>query len=230
MSAASVPLVTDIDGTLTNDEMILDPRVGTALRAWNGPVVLATGKVLPFPIALCNYMGLQRNVIAENGGLSFVDGADTVRIHGDREAAQAVADAYVEAGYDLGWGPADLVNRWRETEIALAHDIAVEPLESIAAEHGLEVVDTQYAYHVKSPNMSKGDALESVAPALGYDTDDFVAIGDSQNDVSTFERAGTAIAVANADEAAIDAADHVTSAAFADGFLDALDRVDAGEW
>ncbi|WP_181685961.1 phosphoglycolate phosphatase [Halorhabdus salina] len=230
MSAASVPLVTDIDGTLTNDEMILDPRVGTALRAWNGPVVLATGKVLPFPIALCNYLGLQRNVIAENGGVSFVESDDEVRLHGDRKAAQKVADAYVEAGYDLGWGTADLVNRWRETEIALAHDVPVEPLEAIAAEYGLEVVDTQYAYHVKAPDMSKGNALQSIAPRLGSDTDDFVAIGDSQNDVSTFERAGTAIAVANADEAAIEAADHVTDAAFADGFLDALDRVDAGKW
>ena len=224
------PLVTDIDGTLTDDNMILDPRVGDALRAWPAPVVLATGKVLPFPIALCNYLGLDRNVIGENGGISFVEGADDVQIHGDREAAQAVADEYIAAGYDLGWGPADLVNRWRETEVALAHDVPVEPLKEIATEHGLEVVDTTYAYHVKSPDMSKGAALESVAPSLGYEPENFLAIGDSANDVSTFERAGTAVAVDNADAAAIEGADHVTEHAFADGFLQALDRVEAGEF
>jgi len=222
------PLVTDIDGTLTNDEMILDPRVGEALRRWEGPVVLATGKVLPFPIALCNYLGLERNVIGENGGISFVDRAGEVEIHGDRAAAQAVADEYVAAGYDLGWGPADLVNRWRETEVALAHDVPVEPLQEIAREHGLEVVDTTYAYHVKSPEMSKGAALESVAPSLGYEPADFVAIGDSANDVSTFERAGTAIAVANADPDVTAAADHVTTESFADGFLEALADVADG--
>ncbi|WP_136689947.1 phosphoglycolate phosphatase [Halorhabdus amylolytica] len=224
------PLVTDIDGTLTDDDMILDPRVGEALREWAAPVILATGKVLPFPIALCNYLGLDRHVIAENGGLSFVETAEGIERHGDREAAQAVADEYVAAGYDLGWGPADLVNRWRETEVALAHDVPIEPLREIAREHGLEVVDTTYAYHVKSPDMSKGRALESVAESLEYEPADFLAVGDSANDVSTFERAGTAIAVANADAAAIEAADHVTDRSFADGFLEALDRVEAGQF
>ncbi|MFB6200781.1 MAG: phosphoglycolate phosphatase [Halorhabdus sp.] len=225
---ADPPLVTDIDGTLTNDALILDPRVGEVLRAWSGPVVLATGKVLPFPIALCNYLGLDRTVIAENGGVSFVEGSDAIHYDGDRERAQAVAEEYVGAGYDLGWGEVDLVNRWRETEVAVAHDAPVEPLREIAASHGLEVVDTGYAYHVKSPEMSKGSALESVASSLGRDPAAFVAVGDSQNDVSTFRRAGTAIAVANADTAAIDAADHVTDAAFADGFLEALDHVRSG--
>ncbi|MFW6437026.1 MAG: HAD-IIB family hydrolase [Halococcoides sp.] len=224
------PLVTDIDGTLTDDDMILDPRVGEALREWPAPVVLATGKVLPFPVALCNYLGLDRNVVAENGGLSFVEATGAIERHGDRDAAQAVADAYVAAGYDLGWGPADLVNRWRETEVAVAHDAPIEPLEAIAADHGLEVVDTTYAYHVKSPDMSKGAALASMAPSLGCDPEEFLAIGDSRNDVSTFDRAGTAVAVANAAAPAIAAADHVTDRAFADGFLEALDRVRDGEW
>ncbi|ACV11332.1 SPP-like hydrolase [Halorhabdus utahensis DSM 12940] len=229
-SGSAPPLVTDVDGTLTDDELRLDPRMGTALREWDGPVVLATGKVLPFPIALANYLGIERTVIAENGGVTFVDATDELGVHGDREAAQAVADAYVDAGYDLGWGPADLPNRWRETEVIAARDQPLEPLRDLAAEHGLEVVDTQYAYHVKSPSMTKGKGLETVADALGYEPTEFVAVGDSTNDVSTFEAAGTAIAVANADDAALAAADHVTDAEFADGFLEALDRVDAGEW
>lgn len=224
------PLVTDVDGTLTDDDLRLDPRIGAALREWDGPVVLATGKVLPFPIALANYLGIERTVIAENGGVTYADATDELRVHGDREAAQAVADAYVGAGYDLGWGRVDLANRWRETEVIVAREQPLEPLEAIAAEHGLEVVDTQYAYHVKSPTMTKGNGLETVAEALGSDAADFVAVGDSRNDVSTFEHAGTAIAVANADDAALAAADHVTDGAFADGFFEALDRVVAGEW
>jgi len=229
-SGSAPPLVTDVDGTLTDDELRLDPRMGPALREWEGPVVFATGKVLPFPVALANYLGIERTVIAENGGVTFVEATDDLAVHGDREAAQAVADAYVAAGYDLGWGAADLPNRWRETEVIAARDRPLEPLEAIAADHGLEVVDTQYAYHVKSPSLTKGTGLRTVADALGYDPVDFVAVGDSTNDVPTFERAGTAIAVANADDAALSAADHVTDDAFADGFLEALERVSAGEW
>jgi hypothetical protein len=224
------PLVTDIDGTLTDDDMILDPGVGQILREWDAPVVLATGKALPYPVALCNYMGLPVTVIAENGGVTYVQATDRITYHGDREGAQAVADAYVEAGYDLGWGAVDLTNKWRETEVAVQHDAPEAPLRELAAEHGLEVVDTKYAYHVKSPEMSKGNALQSVAADLGLAATDFVAVGDSENDASTFEAVGSAIAVANADDVAIAAADHVTDARFADGFREATERVRDGEW
>jgi len=54
----------------------------------------------------------------------------------------------------------------------------------------VEVVDTGYAYHVKSTGVSKGRGLERVGDALGIGPDEFVAIGDSENDVSTFAVAG----------------------------------------
>ncbi|AWB28614.1 phosphoglycolate phosphatase [Halococcoides cellulosivorans] len=224
------PLITDVDGTLTDDAMVLDDRIGPALRAWPGPVVIATGKSLPYPIALCNYLGLDRLVVAENGGVAISEPTETLEFVGDRAAAEAVLAEYEAAGYSDGWGTLDLANRWRETELVFEHSIAVEPLREIAAEHGLEVVDTQYAYHVKSPDVSKGRAVERIATDVGFDLDRAVAIGDSANDVSTFERAGTAIAVANAPAEVQAAADHVTSDGFADGFLDALDRVQSGAW
>lgn len=216
------PLVADIDGTLTDDERAVDPRVLPVLRAWPAPVVIATGKAMPYPVALCEYIGIEINVIAENGGVAFAGRSGRIQFEGDREAAAAVADAYESEGHGIGWGEADLVNRWRETEIAVSRDSPLEPLRSIAADHGLEVVDTGYAYHVKSPDQSKGKALSVLAAELGYDRAAFVAVGDSVNDVSTFEVAGSAVAVANADEAARAAADHVTEEGFGEGFLEAV--------
>jgi phosphoglycolate phosphatase (TIGR01487 family) len=216
------PLVADIDGTLTNDTRAIDPRVFPVLRAWPAPVVIATGKAMPYPVALCEFLGIEINVIAENGGVALAGRSGRIQFQGARAAAAAVAEEYERQGYDIGWGAADLVNRWRETEIAVSRHSPLAPLRSIAADHGLEVVDTGYAYHVKTADQSKGRALSVLAEELGYERDGFLAVGDSVNDVSTFDVAGLSVAVANADDAATGAADHVTEAAFGEGFLEAV--------
>ncbi len=215
------PLVVDIDGTLTDDNRAIDPRVFPVLRAWPSDVIVATGKAVPYPVGLCEFVGIEPLVVAENGGVAL-NGYDGIFFEGDRDAAAAVIDDYRAEGYETGWGTVDLVNRWRETELAISRDSPLAPLERIAAEHGLEVVDTGYAYHVKTAEMSKGNAVERLAKELGKTPTEFVAVGDSKNDVSAFERAGTGIAVANGDEYALAAADHVTEHEFVDGFLEAV--------
>jgi phosphoglycolate phosphatase (TIGR01487 family) len=216
------PLAVDIDGTLTDDQRALDPRAIPVLRQWPAPVVVATGKSLPYPVALCEFLAIEENVIAENGGVVLVGRTGSISFQADREAPQAVADEYRAQGYDLGWGAADLVNRWRETEIAVSRDAPLAPLEALAEKHDLAVVDTGFAYHVKSTAVDKGTGLERVAAKLDRSPTEFVAVGDSENDAPTFERAGRAVAVANADGTAKAAADHVTDAAYADGFLEAI--------
>ena len=224
---ARPPLAVDIDGTLTDRRRVVEPRVLAALGEWPAPVVLATGKALPYPVALCEFAGLPTLVVAENGGVVCLDTdtRDEIVVDGDRAAAEHVATAYRDAGHDLGWGSLDLVNRWRETEIAVHRDAPLAPLRAIAAEHGLDVVDTGFAYHVVSPDVDKGGGLALVADRLGRDTEEFVGIGDSENDVATFGVAGRSFAVANADDAATRAADHVTEAAHAEEFFEALSAV-----
>ncbi|NHN48732.1 phosphoglycolate phosphatase [Halostella sp. JP-L12] len=217
------PLALDIDGTLTRPDGGIDPRTFDAIRDWPADVVVATGKSFPYPVALCQFVGIEERVIAENGGV--VCTRDEVSVEGDREAARAVAEEFVTLGHDLGWGDADLINRWRETEIAVRRTAPLEPLEELAADHGLTVVDTGYAYHVKSPVVSKGAGLEAICDLLGHDPEDFVAVGDSENDVSTFATVGRSFAVANADDAARTAADEITDGAHAAGFLEAIEAV-----
>jgi HAD superfamily hydrolase (TIGR01484 family) len=220
------PLVADIDGTLTRPDKSIDPRVFDPLRAWEAPVVIATGKSFPYPVGLCEFLGIPLNVVAENGGCVYVEDADEVAYNGDPEGAAAVAAAYREEGYDLGWGAVDAVNRWRETELAVSREQPLAPLERIAADHGMHVVDTGYAYHVKSPDVDKATGLESAARFLDRDPTEFVAVGDSENDAAVFGLAGRSYAVANADDAR-SVADVVTEASFADGFLEALESVRA---
>lgn len=196
------------------------------LYTWEAPVVVATGKALPYPVALTEFIGVSPVVIAENGGILVVD--DELSVIGDRGAAEAVAEEYRQRGYLLGWGQVDLANRWRETEIVVHHDQPVRPLRECARAEGLEVVDSGYAYHVKSPAVSKGAALAIVAEQLGLELSSFVAVGDSVNDVTLFKRVGSGVAVGNASEEAKAAADWVTVGRYAEGFLEALDGVEPG--
>jgi phosphoglycolate phosphatase (TIGR01487 family) len=220
----STPLVIDIDGTLTRPDGSVPPEIMKKLYNWSGPIVIATGNVLPLAIALCRFTGIEEHAIAENGGISYIDG--DMKIHGDRDAARAVIEEYREQGFEVGWGNSDIENRWRETEIAVSRDSPLLPLNNIANQHGLDVVDTGYAYHVKPPNISKGNALSAVVDKLGHRTEEFVAVGDSENDVSLFRQSGMSIAVANADPVAKQAADRVTEHSYGDGAVEALSQVE----
>jgi hypothetical protein len=223
LSPGLPPLAVDIDGTLTDDRRRLDPRVFPVLRGWPAPVVVATGKATPYPVALCEFLGVEVLVVAENGGVAVTGRDGDLHVEGDREAAQAVLAAYEERGYDAGWGDSDLVNRWRETELAVSTDRPLEPLRELAAEHGLVVLDTGFAYHVTDPSVDKGTGLATVAAALDREPSTFAAVGDSENDAPALEVAGYSVAVGNADDAARAAADHVTDEGYADGFLAAVE-------
>lgn len=218
------PLALDIDGTLTTPDGRIDPRVFERLPTWDAPVVFATGKAFPYPVALATFLGLPIRVIAENGGVVHVD--DETSIRANPAAPEAAAEAFLERGGSLGWGTDETVNRWRETEVAAAPDADESLLRSVTeTTDSVEVVDTGYAFHLKSPTVSKGDGLRLVCETLDLDPDAFVAVGDSENDVSTFGVAGRSYAVANADQAATAAADVVLEESFADGTMAVLDTL-----
>ena len=217
------PLALDIDGTLTTPTDQIDPRLFEVLPGWDAPVVVATGKSFPYPVSLCHFLGIPEQVVAENGGVVCADGE--VSFQGDRERAEAAIERFRERGGDLGWDAADTTNRWRETELAAHVDADEGLLREVAAEFDLEVVDTGYAYHLKTPSVEKGDGLAAVCDILGLSSDSFVAVGDSENDVSLFATAGDSYAVANADERAKAAADTVLDESYFDGTLTVLESV-----
>lgn len=219
------PLALDIDGTLTTRSDRIDPRVFEVLPAWDAPVVVATGKSFPYPVALCHFLGLPEQIVAENGGVVCADGQ--VSFQGDRDRAEKAITAFRNRDGDLGWDAADTTNRWRETELAAHIDADEALLRAVAEEFELEVVHTGYAYHLKTPGVEKGDGLAAVADILGLDAGSFVAIGDSENDVSLFGAAGDSYAVGNADERAKAAAETVIDGEYFEGTLGILESLRA---
>lgn len=65
-------------------------------------------------------------------------------------------------------------------------------------------------YEILPKGISKGTSIAKLCDFLKLDVEKTVAIGDYNNDISMFSAAGTGIAVSNACEAALNAADFVT--------------------
>jgi len=59
---------------------------------------------------------------------------------------------------------------------------------------------------------------------MGVPVQEFLAIGDSENDLEMIEAAGVGVAVANAGDAVRAAADYVTEKGDGDGFVETMTR------
>ncbi|MBC7332217.1 MAG: HAD family phosphatase [Synergistetes bacterium] len=75
---------------------------------------------------------------------------------------------------------------------------------------------------VVNPKANKGTALEWILEKLGYNLDQVMAFGDSENDIEIFKRVGLPIAVSNADPALKKHAYYVTKRPLGDGVVEGL--------
>jgi HAD superfamily hydrolase (TIGR01484 family) len=121
---------------------------------------------------------------------------------------------------------------YRKTEIALRRDFdlkkAIDLLET--QNFDVEMIDTKYAIHIKSTRINKGVGLQKLAGLMGLEAKDFVAIGDSANDVEMFEASSFGIAVGNGDDRIKEAANYVTEASFGDGAVEAIEFLESNGW
>ncbi|WP_292388599.1 phosphoglycolate phosphatase [Methanosarcina sp. UBA5] len=220
-------IVADIDGTITCEKRELHLGAVKKIRSLKLPVVLATGNILCYARTASRLIGLEGAVIAENGG------AITVRfdLQGTfEESLEECEKAYsfISEYFKL----TKLDPLYRKTEIALRRDFDLEKARNLLKTQNLDVemVDTKYAIHLKSTKINKGVGLQKLAGMMGLKSEDFVAIGDSENDVEMFEVSGFGIAVGNGDEIIKKAADYVTGASFGDGTVEALEFLESKGW
>ncbi len=210
-------LVVDIDGTLTDKKRAINCRAVEALRKLKIPVVLATGNISCFARAVAKIIGVSDIVIAENGGVVrfSYDGEDIIL--GDKsKCLRALEILKKHFKVEL------LDNEYRKAEVCLRRNFPIEEARKILPKD-VRIVDTGFAYHIIDANVSKGRALKFIADKLGLSVEDFVAIGDSENDVEMLEVVGFGIAVANAHEKLKEVADLVTSKPNGDGVVEALE-------
>lgn len=213
-------VVIDIDGTLTDIQRRLDLRAAAAIRELTVPVILASGNVLGFVKCAAKLIGTSDIMIAENGGVVSMGFDGPVHVSGDKARCQEVLGILGEH-FDLE----ELGGAERRSEVALRRNFDIDAARQVLVDgniRDIELVDTGFAVHIKGVNVNKGTALVMIAEMMGLNTGDFVAIGDSANDIEMIRAAGLGVAVGNAHPALKDAADLVTTGQYGAGVVEAL--------
>jgi hypothetical protein len=218
-------LLTDIDGTITDSSRRLNTDAITSIRSLvddGVEVVLASGNTSCFMDALCKMVGTKGTFIAENGGVFRVGYTGTLRIKGDqskcRKALEDVQAYYRACGKELVlFSPT-----YRFADLAFARTVPLDEVKKILRDHPVNVLDTGYAIHLQSPGIDKGTALEALAQEMGLLPSDFLAIGDSLNDIQMLTKAGIGVTVANAHPDIKAVAEFVAEKEYGNGFVEAI--------
>ena len=220
-------LVTDIDGTITTPDRRIHTGAIEMIRSLvddGVEVVLASGNTSCFMDALSKMIGTKGSFIAENGGVYRIGFSGTPRILGD-QAAGRHALKVLQAHFRTQGIELDLYSpTYRFADLAFARTVPVDEVRRLLSDHPVTVIDTGFAIHLQIPGITKGTTLLPLADALGIQPEEFLAVGDSVNDIEMLEAAGTGIAVANADAKTKAAADYVTKEPYGNGFVEGVKK------
>jgi len=220
-------LLTDIDGTITTPDRRICTGSIELIRSLvdsGTEVVLASGNTPCFMDALCKMIGTKGTYIAENGGVFRIGYTGQPVIRGNqtvvRAALRAVQDHFQEKGMTL-----DLYSpMYRFSDLAFARTVSADEVREVLRDQPVQVIDTGYAIHLQVPGINKGTALVDLAGRMGLAPADFLAIGDSVNDIQMLKIAGIGITVANAHPDTKAAAQYVAEKAYGDGFVEAVEK------
>ena len=220
-------LLTDIDGTITTpDRRICAGSIELIRSLVDGgtEVVLASGNTSCFMDALCKMIGTKGTFIAENGGVFRIGFSGQPVIRGDQEVARAalktLQDHFRKKGITL-----DLYNpTYRFSDLAFGRTVSSDEVRMVLHDNPVQVIDTGFAIHLQAPGINKGTALVELAETMGLSPADFLAIGDSVNDIAMLKTAGIGITVANAHPDTKAAAQYVSQKEYGDGFVEAVEK------
>lgn len=218
-------LLTDIDGTLTDPTRRINTGAIDAIRSLVDEgieVVLASGNATCIMDGICRMIGTSGTLIAENGGVFRIGYTGTPHIFGDQAVCRK-ALAVVQAYYRTKNVELQLYSpTYRFSDLAFARTVPVDEVKTVLADHPVQVIDTGYAIHLQVPGVNKGTALVALAMEMRIAPSDFLAIGDSINDIQMLETAGIGVTVANAHPETKAVAQYVAEKEYGDGFVEAI--------
>ena len=220
-------LLTDIDGTITTPDRRISTGSIEMIRSLvdsGVDVILASGNTSCFMDALSKMIGTKGTFIAENGGVYRIGFTGPLVIRGDqaiiKTALKRVQDHFSEQGISL-----DLYSpTYRFSDLAFARTVPPDEVRRVLQDEPVQVIDTGYAIHLQTPGITKGTALVELAREMGLSPADFLAIGDSQNDIQMLKTAGIGIAVANAHPDTKAVAEYIAGKEYGDGFVEAVKK------
>ena len=230
-------------------------RVLAAVEDAGVPVVFVTGRPLRWMTHLWEMVGAHGVAVAGNGAVVYdVAAREVRRLHGiDAAAGLAVVAAIREAvpgslfaiedvdgiaieterfKDDLTTRVGPLEEQWSDSVSKLlvrSPDVAHADLPRLVTAAVGDAATGTWSMpglvEISASGVTKAAALAEVADDLRVGAEDVVAFGDMPNDLPMLAWAGTSYAVANANPAVLDAADHTAPANDADGVAQTLARL-----
>lgn len=245
-------IAVDIDGTITDKDRKICISAIEAIRAAENfgiPTVIVTGNIFFYAYATATLIGSTGGLVAENGGIiSEVnnDGIEKIKVLGDFNKVQKafhflnskLKEEFNKKQFNFNSNVNDFNNEnnyklkkvddsnSRLSEIALYRTIDEKILKGLLSDEdfGVEVYDTQFALHITDINVNKGSSLEIVAKKHGFDLNEILVMGDSENDIEFLNACGFKVAVANADESLKEIADYICENKYGDGVKEAIEK------
>ena len=215
-------VVTDVDGTLTDARRRLDPaalEVIHRLTEREIPVLLATGNVLPVALGLHRSLGLSTPIVAENGGILYWPGEERIERMADPTVARRALAVLRRARVPVR---RLFTDRWRESEVALDTSVPIERVRAALAGVRVRVEGTGYAIHLMELGAGKLPALRRALRPFRLAPEECLVLGDGDNDMGMLAAAGWSVSFPNGSPGARAAADYVTRANYARGFVEGI--------
>ncbi len=217
-------VATDIDGTLTDTSLRIEPKAIIAIRKLEErgvKFILSSGNALPFLICLKRYIGTSGPVIAGSGGVVYY--RNKMYRLGNLEAVAQALTALNESF--SGLIEEHFSNRFRVSDLAIKRKVDIEKLRLALEDYPVRVLDSKFAIHLLDKRTDKGKALIKALNLIRVKPEEAVAIGDSLMDLPMFKAVGYSIALANSPIELRKRANYVTRNKFGEGFLEAMKKV-----
>lgn len=219
-------VATDIDGTITDPAGRVHLKAVEVIRELEEkgiPVILVSGRPLPFVESLSLYLGTSGPLIAENGAVLKLGGRIILAGEADlaKKALALLEREVSRAGARL---TLDEDNRYRMVDVALEKTVDPELLRRCLDQAGLPVtlLVTNVMLHLVDAKVSKGKAVLQALEFLGTLPSQTVVCGDSFNDLPLFAIGALNLAVGSAEPALKEKADRVASLPGGAGFAELI--------
>lgn len=223
-------LAVDVDGTITDGERKICISAIKALRKAEDagiPVIIATGNIADFSYAVSTMVGTTGGLVCENGGVIYKDGLNNNRVIvlSNKEKLDESFEVLLkefEGKIDFKMVEDE---HGRFSEICFYKTFDSKLIKDVLSDNDdVEIYDSGFAIHLTDANVSKGSSLQKLADLAGYNTENMMVIGDSENDLGFLDAAGFKVAVANACDELKDVADYVCENKYGEGVAEAIDK------
>jgi len=217
----------DVDGTITDRSRRISLPAIACIRDLvdhGVEVVLASGNTACFLDALARIMGTSGTIIAENGGVRRIGYSGTLQVEGDRASALAAYRSVEVHFREKGITLEPYGERYRFSDMAFARTVSPDDVRELVRDREVKVIDTGFAIHLQAKGISKGLALTRLAAEMGIPAGEFLAAGDSENDLEMLTAAGIGVTMKNAGDGVKAVADYVAEKGDGDGLVEAVMR------